>query len=74
MIRMQILFSFIGLGSQKVVFNFGSVKLHKTELVLFQDNAKRCRHDRQSCSEMGIYSRNFAVMPVFRVVLGIYRQ
>ncbi|HAT88401.1 MAG TPA: hypothetical protein DCS73_01345 [Roseburia sp.] len=26
----------IGFGCQKVVFNFGSVKLHKTELVLFR--------------------------------------
>ena len=29
-------FKFIGFGCQKVVFNFGSVKLHKTELVLFR--------------------------------------
>ena len=36
-----------------------------------QDNAIRCRHDCQLCGEMGIYSRNAAVMPIFCVILGI---
>lgn len=30
-----------------------------------QDNAIRYRHDCQLCGEMGIYSRNAAVMPIF---------
>ena len=33
---MPYFFKFIGFGCQKVVFNFESVKLHKTELVLFR--------------------------------------
>jgi hypothetical protein len=36
-----------------------------------QDNAIRYRHDCQLCGEMGIYSRNAAVMPIFCVILGI---
>ena len=42
-----IFFLFIGLGCQKVVFNFGSVKLHKTELVLF-----RCPKIRKAVSAL----------------------
>ena len=30
-----------------------------------QDNAIRYRHDCQLCGEMGIHSRNAAVMPIF---------